>query len=29
MDFTQAGLEVIHAAKKEGLDHVDARIERT
>ena len=29
MDFKQAGLEVIHAAKKEGLDHVDALIERT
>ena len=29
MDFQQAGLEVIHAAKKEGLDHVDALIERT
>ena len=29
MDFKQAGLEVIHAAKKEGLEHVDALIERT
>ena len=29
MDFKQAGLEVIHVAKKEGLDHVDALIERT
>ena len=29
MDFKQAGLEVIHAAKKEGLDHVDALIEGT
>ena len=29
MDFKQAGLEVIHASKKEGLDHVDALIERT
>ena len=29
MDFKQAGLEVIHAAKKEGLNHVDALIERT
>ena len=29
MDFKQAGLEVIHAAKKEGLDNVDALIERT
>ena len=29
MDFKQAGLEVIHAAKKEGFDHVDALIERT